>query len=85
MGTITTKDRIALVIPDGYDVKFRMLPPNELAAAMGFPSTYEFVADTQPDRIKLIGNAWSVRVAEALCWAILSTNETPASRRRGAA
>lgn len=85
MGTITTKDRIALVIPDGYDVKFRMLQPIELARAMGFPDSYQFVADTKQDRIKLIGNAWSVRVAEALCSAILSTIEAPASRQRGAA
>jgi DNA (cytosine-5)-methyltransferase 1 len=81
MGTITTKDRIALVIPEGLDVKFRMLQPHELAAAMGFPSSYKFVADTKQDRIKLIGNAWSVRVAEALCSAILSTVEAPASRQ----
>lgn len=85
MGTITTKDRIALVIPDGYDVKFRMLQPHELAAAQGFPSDYKFIADTKGDTIKLIGNAWSVRVSEALCSAILSTMEAPAVRRRGAA
>lgn len=73
MGTITTKDRIALVIPEGHGARFRMLQPHELQAAQGFPADYRFVAETKGDRIKLIGNAWSVRTAEALCSAILTT------------
>jgi DNA (cytosine-5)-methyltransferase 1 len=72
VGTITTRDRFALVIPDGMDVRFRMLQPHELAAAMGFPSGYEFVG-TKSDTIRMIGNAWSCRVAEALCSAILNS------------
>lgn len=70
MGTITTKDRIALVQSIGGDVFFRMLTVEELAAAMGFPPHYQFIGPKQ-DRVKMIGNAWSVRVAEALCRAQL--------------
>ena len=41
LDTITTKDRFGLVEPcsDGetvYDIRFRMLQPHELAAAMSF-------------------------------------------------
>src|SRR5690606_26145016 len=42
LATVTTRDRFALVIPDGVDVRFRMLQPHELAAAMGFPRDYVF-------------------------------------------
>lgn len=70
VGTITARDRFALVIPDGMDIRFRMLQPHELAAAMGFPSDYQFLG-TKSDAIRMIGNAWSVRTAEALCSVIL--------------
>lgn len=71
MGTITTKDLIALVQPThGGDILFRMLTPGELAAAMGFPEHYQFIGSKQ-DTVKMIGNAWSVRVSEALCSAML--------------
>lgn len=85
MGTITTKDRIALVQPAGGDVLFRMLQPHELAAAMGFPSDYEFLG-SKSDRVKMIGNAWSVRVAQALCETVLQAwaTTTPTRRTRAA-
>lgn len=70
VGTITTRDRFALVIPDGMDVRFRMLQRHELAAAMGFPADYQFVG-TKTDAIRMIGNAWSVRVAQALCETVM--------------
>lgn len=71
VGTITTKQRLALVIPEGVDVRFRMLQPHELSAAMGFPEDYQFVG-TKTDTVRMIGNAWSVRTAEALCHTLLA-------------
>lgn len=70
VATITTRDRFGLVIPEGMDIRFRMLQPHELAAAMGFPADYRFVG-TKGDTIRMIGNAWSCRIATALCAAIL--------------
>lgn len=70
VGTITTRDRFALVIPDGVDIRFRMLQPHELAAAMGFPACYQFLG-TKTETIRMIGNAWSCRVAQALCACML--------------
>lgn len=70
VGTITTRDRFALVIPDGVDIRFRMLQPRELASAMGFPDGYQFLG-TKTETIRMIGNAWSCRVAQALCACIL--------------
>ena len=71
LATITTRDRIALVQPDGGDILFRMLSPRELAAAMGFPEDYQFIGN-KSETIAMIGNAWSVRKAKALCEVVLS-------------
>ena len=77
MPTVTTKDRLGLVVPvtDGYrlDIRFRMLQPHELAAAMGFPKDYYF-ADTRTDTVKMIGNAVSVQLAKALCTRLLTSS-----------
>lgn len=42
--TLTTKDRYGLIGTDEYGIElgFRMLQPNELAAATGFPKNYKF-------------------------------------------
>lgn len=65
--TVTTKDRFGLVQSAELDITFRMLRPHELAAAMGFPATYQF-AGTRADAIRQIGNAVEVNQAAAL-WA----------------
>ncbi len=75
LDTITTKDRFGLVEPmnDGeavYDIRFRMLQPHELAAAMSFERGYQFTGN-KTDQIKQIGNAVPVRTAGALCRCLL--------------
>lgn len=71
--TICGQGRVNLVEPGGpWDVRFRMLQPHELAAAMGFNSAearYEFVG-TKTDQIKQIGNAVPVNTASALVGAL---------------
>jgi DNA (cytosine-5)-methyltransferase 1 len=73
--TVSTKDRFGLVQPmiNGYvlDIRFRMLQPHELAAAMGFPSTYKWQG-TKTETVKMIGNAVSVDIARALCNSLLT-------------
>lgn len=69
LDTVTAKGRFALVEPSGHDVYFRMLQPHELAAAMGFDG-YKFCGN-KTDQIRQIGNAVSVRTAQALCASIL--------------
>jgi DNA (cytosine-5)-methyltransferase 1 len=69
LDTITAKDRFALCEPVGMDIRFRMLQPHELAAAMGFDG-YSF-AGTKTDQVRQIGNAVSVRTAQAICGTIL--------------
>jgi len=62
-----------------YDIRFRMLEPRELAAAMGFDTEsqrYEF-AGTKTDQIKQIGNAVSVAKMKA-CVAAIMADEAPA-------
>jgi DNA (cytosine-5)-methyltransferase 1 len=78
--TVTTKDRFALIVPEmfpfGLDIRFRMLKPRELAAAMGFPSDYEFAGGTKKSVTKQIGNAVPVNLSKALCQRLL-TGEAP--------
>jgi len=69
--TVTTKDRFGLVEQCGLDIRFRMLQPHELAAAMGFPPEYRF-SGNKGDQVKQVGNAVSVRTAKALCAEVLN-------------
>jgi DNA (cytosine-5)-methyltransferase 1 len=79
LDTVTAKDRFGLCEPQlsevgGYfllDIRFRMLQPHELAAAMSFPKSYSF-AGNREQRVKQIGNAVPVGLARALCQAILA-------------
>jgi DNA (cytosine-5)-methyltransferase 1 len=80
LGTITSKDRFGLVEPHlltsdmtpvaRLDIRFRMLQPHELAAAMGFPKEYQFTGNRE-DQVRQIGNSVEVRTAKSLCKAIL--------------
>lgn len=75
LDTVTTTDRFGLVEPyrsgdNVYDIRFRMLQPHELAAAMSFDQDYKFTGN-KTDQIKQIGNAVPVRTAEALCCSLL--------------
>lgn len=60
-GTITTKDRIGIVLkPTGKidinDCTYRMLKPHEIQAAMAFESDY-VVCGNSRDKVKQLGNA----------------------------
>ncbi len=71
--TLTTKERYALLSADarGIELGFRMLQPNELAAATGFPKDYVFTG-TKVDVVKQIGNAVPPNFAKAMFSQILS-------------
>lgn len=80
LDTITSRDRFGLVTPEigedagevaMLDIRFRMLQPHELSAAMSFPSDYEF-AGNRDAKVRQIGNAVPVRLAAALCGSALS-------------
>jgi DNA (cytosine-5)-methyltransferase 1 len=70
--TVTTRDRHALVEPDRcrLDIRFRMLQPHELAAAMGFPKDYR-ITGNRSEQVKQVGNAVEVNQAKALILAML--------------
>lgn len=72
--TQTARDRFGLVVPELHgavlDIRFRMLTPKELAAAMSFPKDYKF-AGNREKVVKQIGNAVAVNMAAALCGALL--------------
>lgn len=70
MPTVTTKDNYALVEPLGYDIRFRMLQPHELALAQSFPRDYKFSGNRKA-KVKQIGNAVPTKMAQALCTALL--------------
>ncbi len=74
LGTITTKDRFALVSGDnryGLDITLRMLKPNELKRGQGFSSHYQILGN-MAEQTKQIGNAVPVGLAEALSEMALS-------------
>lgn len=77
LDTVTTKDRFMLVEPRTgrvvaeLDILFRMLQPNELAAAMSFPKGYQF-SGNRGDQVKQIGNAVPVNLARACAHALLT-------------
>lgn len=84
--TVTTKDRFALIVPElwpvGLDIRYRMLKPSELAAAMSFPDWYTF-AGNKTETTRQIGNAVPVRTAKALVKHLL-TEDAPSLRSYGA-
>jgi len=55
--TITTLDRFAFVKPSAAGHLMRMLQPEELKLAMGFPAHYKLKNGTRRDKVKLMGNA----------------------------
>ncbi|MDQ2902989.1 MAG: DNA cytosine methyltransferase [Chloroflexota bacterium] len=63
VGTITTRDRHALVIPTApsrlprvEDCSFRMLQPSEVGRAMAFPATYTVLGNSR-QQVRQYGNA----------------------------
>jgi len=81
LDTVTTKPRFGLVEPFtvqdeagnvyALDIRFRMLQPHELAAAMSFPADYEFHG-TKAQVVKQIGNAVPTRTACELTKALVA-------------
>jgi DNA (cytosine-5)-methyltransferase 1 len=80
LDTISTKPRFGLVEPValigadgrdyGLDILYRMVQPDELAAAMSFPPDYWF-AGTKDEQVRQIGNAVPIRTACQLTKALL--------------
>ncbi|KFE54202.1 DNA cytosine methyltransferase [Pseudomonas syringae] len=70
--TITTVDRFAYVkaTTDGHFM--RMLQPDELRRAMGFPENYQFPDVTRREKVKLMGNAVCSPVMTAIVENVLS-------------
>lgn len=71
LGTVTTKGRFGLVTANQMGIRFRMLRPHELAAAMGLEG-YTFCGN-QTEQIRQIGNAVARRTAQALCGNIMDS------------
>lgn len=51
----------------------RMLQPEELRKAMGFPESYSFPNVTRRDKVKLMGNAVCSPVMEAIVSSLSTT------------
>jgi len=70
MGTVTTKERVSLVLTPGNkvdinDCTYRMLKDHEIKAAMAFNKDYIILGGTK-DRIKQLGNAVTPPAMELL-------------------
>jgi DNA (cytosine-5)-methyltransferase 1 len=64
--TITTLDRFAYVKPENGGYVMRMLQPEELKIAMGWPKYYRINHGTRRNKIKMIGNAVCPKVMKAI-------------------
>lgn len=72
--TVTTRDRFALVQPDGKGGhEMRMLQPDELQAAMGFPPEYRLSCETRAGKIHMLGNAVCPPVMQAIVKTLTQT------------
>lgn len=91
LGTVTTKDRFAVVTVHGepyaiVDIGMRMLTPRELARATSFPDSYILDPEyngkplNKTDQVWMIGNAVPPVEVEAL----IRANETAPKYRRSA-
>lgn len=73
--TIECKDRFGLIAPScpfvGFDLKYRMLKPVELARGQGFKDEYSFVG-TKTERTRQIGNAIPIGLGRAVVREALS-------------
>ncbi|GGM52262.1 hypothetical protein GCM10009006_36780 [Haloarcula argentinensis] len=78
LGTVTSRDRFALCVPElypwGLDVRYRMLQPRELKQAQGFPQDYE-IRGNKTETTEQIGNAVPVTLAQRLVESLLSGSE----------
>jgi DNA (cytosine-5)-methyltransferase 1 len=74
--TVTTIDRFAFVKPSRSGHLMRMLQPEELKLAMGFPPSYKLEAGTRRDKIKLMGNAVCPPVMESIVKMLLTSRPT---------
>lgn len=73
--TITTVDRFALVRPNGKGGhEMRMLQPDELQAAMGFPPDFKLNGTTRRQKIHLLGNAVCPPVMQAIVNTLTGTS-----------
>jgi DNA (cytosine-5)-methyltransferase 1 len=78
---VTTRDRFGLVMPVveiknrqyTLDILFRMLEPEQLAAAQGFCPGY-IITGNRTQQVKQIGNAVTRRIARALIATMLTQN-----------
>jgi DNA (cytosine-5)-methyltransferase 1 len=74
VGTLTTKDRYALVqpadVPQVEDCTFRMLAPREIAAGMAFAANYR-VTGTKREQVAGYGNAVTPPAAEVIVSALV--------------
>lgn len=76
--TITTLDRFALVKPDGEGGHLmRMLQPDELQKAMGFPPEFRLERGSRREKIHLLGNAVCPPVMEAIVRSLLAGHLEP--------
>lgn len=78
LGTITTLDRFAYVVPGKNGHLMRMLQPEELKLAMGFKPTYRLDSVeglTRRNRIKLMGNGVCPPVMKAVVESLIKVSK----------
>lgn len=78
LGTITTLDRFAYVVPSNDGHMMRMLQPEELKLAMGFNSSFKLDSVeglTRRNRVRLMGNGVCPPVMEAVVRSLVTNDQ----------
>ena len=70
--TVTTLDRFAYVKPSPKGHMMRMLQPEELKSAMGFPPSYILESGVRRDKVRLMGNAVCPPMMESIVKSLIS-------------
>jgi len=70
LSTVMTKAEHCVVSSGGIDIRFKMLSPDELKLAQGFPADYK-VTGNRTEQVRQIGNAVPVNTANALIMTVI--------------
>jgi DNA (cytosine-5)-methyltransferase 1 len=73
--TVTTLDRFAYVNPTPEGHMMRMLQPEELKLAMGWPERFRLNHGSRRDRIRMIGNAVCPKVMQSVVETLAGNGE----------
>lgn len=75
MATQSAVSRESMILGTGTSGRYRLPTIREIACLMSFPITYQFAANSEAGKYRLVGNAVCVKLSKALAYAISDREE----------